>query len=141
MLIGSTHTNMLNILLLNFPRQIRYRKENMRIAGIIPGPSEPSLQMNAYLEPLVRDLLKLWKGVEMATPDGVKVIRAALLCSASDIPAQRKLGGFVSHGASVGCSRCLKTFPSNEAGKLNYSGFERTERLWPKRDYFEYSSN
>lgn len=52
----------------------------------------------------------------MTTPDGVKTIRAALLCTASDIPATRKLCGFVGHGALKGCSRCLKSFPTTEFG-------------------------
>lgn len=69
----------------------------------------------------------------MTTPDGVKTIRAALLCAASDIPATRKLCGFVGHGALKGCSRCLKSFPTTEFGtKPDYSGFQRN--TWPKRD-------
>lgn len=77
------------IAILNFPRHLRYQKENMILVGIIPGPNEPSLHINSFLEPVVGDLLKLWKGVEMATPDGVKTVRAALLCTAADIPATR----------------------------------------------------
>ena len=40
--------------ILNFPRHLRYKKENMILIGIIPGPREPSLHMNSYLEPVVR---------------------------------------------------------------------------------------
>ena len=82
----------------------------------------------------IRYLLKLWKGVQMTTTEGVIIICAALLCTACDIPATRKFGGFVGHGASKGCSRCLRTFPAIESRKLDYSGFERTPRNWPKRD-------
>ena len=121
------------VAILNFPRHLRYQKENMILAGIIPGPREPSLHMNSFLEPLVRDLLKLWRGVEMTTPDGEKTVRAALLCTASDVPATRKLGGFVGHGSLKGCSRCLKPFPTTEFGtKPDYSGFQRN--MWPKRN-------
>ena len=63
----------------------------MILIGMIPGPTEPSLHINSFLEPLVADLLELWKGVEMSTTDGVRTIRAALLCTSSDIPATRKL--------------------------------------------------
>ena len=64
--------------------------------------------------------------------DGDKTIRAALLCTASDIPATRKVGGFVGHGSLKGCSRCLKPFPTTEFGtKPDYSGFQRS--MWPKR--------
>ena len=36
----------------------------------------------------------------MTTPEGVKTVRAALLCTASDTPATC---GFVGHGAVKGC--------------------------------------
>ena len=33
------------------------------VVGIIPGPSEPSKNINSYLDPLVTDLKQLWTGV------------------------------------------------------------------------------
>ena len=55
-----------------------------------------------------------------------------LLCAACDIPASRKLGGFVGHNALKGCSRCLKSFPTEHFGEASdYSGFDR--RTWPSR--------
>ena len=103
------------------------------LVGIIPGPNELRLHINSFLEPLVEDLQQLWKGVEMTTPEGVKTVHAALLCTSSDIPATRKLCGFVGHGAVKGCSRCLKSFPTAEFGtKPDYSGFQRS--TWPRRD-------
>ena len=35
------------ICILNYPRQLRYLRENILIAGIIPGPHEPNLVMNS----------------------------------------------------------------------------------------------
>ena len=102
------------ITILNFPRQLRYRQENSIVVGIIPGPREPKLHMNSYLELLVSDLLKLWKGVQMATPESQQLIRAVLLCAASDVPASRKFGGFVGHTALKGFSRCLKSFVTKQ---------------------------
>lgn len=99
----------------------------MVLLGIIPGPHEPSLDINAYLEPVVADLMKLWKGVEAETSED-----AALICSSSDVPACRKIGGFVGHGAVKGCSRCLKSFASSSFGeKSDYSRFDSMS--WPKR--------
>ena len=121
---------------LNFPRLMRYKQV---LFGIMPGPSEPKLHINSYLEPLVQDLLQLRKGVSMKTCDGNKVVRAAMLCNSSDIPATRKVGGFVCHAALKGCSRCLKYFPTNCFGdKADYSGFSPAER--PKRKYDEHRS-
>lgn len=121
------------IAVLNFPRQLRYLRENVILVGVLPGPHEPSLHMNSFIEPLVRQLLKLWNGVEMFTPDGIKKIQAALLCVSSDIPASRKLSGFVGHSATKACSKCLKSFlPASFGLKSDYSGFNRN--FWPKRD-------
>lgn len=46
--------------LLNLPRDYRYRKENVIIVGIIPGPDEPKRSINSYLRPMVDELKELW---------------------------------------------------------------------------------
>ena len=86
----------------------------MFVVGIIPGPHEPKLQMNSFLETLVKELLDLWKGIRMETPQGIIEVTAVLLCAACDIPASRKLGGFVGHAAEKGCSR---SFPTEKFGE------------------------
>jgi len=43
------------LVLLNLPRHERYKFENIFAAGILPGPSEPKLTANPFLEPLVRE--------------------------------------------------------------------------------------
>ena len=43
---------------LNLPVDIRYKPENMYLAGITPGPEEPSLtEANHYIKSLVNDLI------------------------------------------------------------------------------------
>ena len=118
------------ITILNLPRDERYMLEN---TCVIPGPREPKKTMNSYLKPLIRDLKHLWDGVHMSNSSGRSVmVRAALLCLACDIPASRKVSGFMSHSAFHACSRCLKEFPTAKFGeKPDYSGFDRTK--WPKR--------
>ncbi len=109
----------------------------MILCGIIPGPSKPSLHINSFLEPIVQDLLKLWKGVSMGTCS--ITVRAALLCNSSDIPATRKVGGLVGHGALKGCLKCLKYFPTDNFGtKADYSGFYRDE--WPQHSVEKHRS-
>lgn len=90
--------------ILNLPREERFKDENMILVGVIPGPKEPKININAYLEPLVDELRELWEGVLMddSSPLGSLFYRAALLCLSSDIPASRKCGGFVGHGAQRG---------------------------------------
>ena len=60
------------------------------------------------------------------------MVRAALLCTACDIPASWKVSGFVGHNALHGCSKCLKMFVTASFGeKPDYTGFHRT--LWELR--------
>lgn len=120
---------------MNLSRSVRYKRENIILLGIIPGPSEPEHDINNYLQPLVDELLKLWKGVRFMAylPSGKKdeiLIRCALLCVACDLPAGRKVCGFLCHSATLGCSRCLKEFPG-PVGCKDYSGFNRS--LWQPR--------
>ena len=121
------------LIILNLPRAERYKIENIIIVGCIPGPREPC-NMNSYLQPLVDDLLKLWKGITVRLPSSNEVvIRGALLGVSCDLPATRKICGFSGHSATMGCSKCLKKFPCLAFGEKNdYSGFERDQ--WQHRD-------
>lgn len=65
-----------------------------------------------------------------------QINRTAVLCNSSDIPATRKVGGFVGHSARKGCSRCLKNFPVSSFG--DYSGFDTT--TWPRRSLAEHKT-
>ena len=55
----------LYLCVMNLPREIRYKRENAILVGLIPGPSEPRHDMNSFLKPLVDDLMKCWQGVDM----------------------------------------------------------------------------
>ena len=60
--------------MMNLPREERYKQENIIIAGIIPGPDEPSKDINGYLKPLVSELIALWEeGIEYKAADDTKV--------------------------------------------------------------------
>ena len=123
----------LYIVILNLPREERYKRENVLLVGVIPGLNKEPETLNTFLSPLVDELNALWKGVKMSTHEhreGVRVT-GSLLCAAADIPAARKLCGFLSHSAKFGCSKCFKLFPGGFGEKRNYSGFDRL--LWPKR--------
>lgn len=120
--------------IINLPRALRFRQENVILIGLIPGPCEPDLTVNTYLAPLVDELLKLFDGVTMNVHSfsEPQKVRCALLCVACDMPASRKVVGFFSHSAKVGCSRCLKEFPGSAFEKnKDYSGFDRSK--WPPR--------
>ena len=55
-------------------------------------------------------------------------LHAAILFFSSDIPATRKLLGFVGHAATLGCSKCLKKFSSLKGRqKRDYSDVVRAD--------------
>lgn len=64
---------------LNLPRDVRYKRENVILCSLIPGPKEPA-NVNPFLKPLVEELLELWDGVEMAV-DGCNKSFDVLFCA------------------------------------------------------------
>jgi hypothetical protein len=65
---ASTSCGIISMACLNLPLDIRYKPENMYLAGIIPGPKQPSLDnLNHYIRPLINDLVDAWeRGVKFA---------------------------------------------------------------------------
>lgn len=112
----------------NLPRADRYKFKNICLIGIIPGPTEPKVTVNSYIAPLVQDLLVFLDGKELMVNTGShterKLVRGAVICCSCDLPAGRKLCGFLGHGAHLGCSKCMKFFPTLGDG-LDHSGFQR----------------
>ena len=118
--------------ILNLPRRIRNKHQYTLLVGVIPGPDEPKRNINSYLEPMVKELLLLWDGehFQVHSFSDQQLVRGALICIACDLPAARKVAGFLGHSAAYGCSKCLKKFPGG-FGPKDYSGFDRS--LWPAR--------
>ena len=121
--------------IMNLPRSVRFKRENILLIGILPGPSEAKHDVNSYLNELVTELNALWTGVTMNIQNSSGLVdkvtvRCALLCVACDLPAGRKLCGFLGHSAKLGCSKCYKEF-SGTVGMMDYSGFDRTK--WKPR--------
>ena len=111
--------------IMNLPCNIRFKRENI-IVGLLPGPKEPSKNINSFLFPLVCELLSLWEGVSVKTYSaGSQIFRCALLCVGCDLPAGRKTCGFLSYTGNLGCSRCYCNFGTGLFSKRDYSGFER----------------
>ena len=99
--------------IMNLPRRLRFKLENIMLVGMIPGPHEPNADgLVHYIKPLVDELLQLYNtGVTVITNGNEEhIVKAALLCIAADLPAARKLCGFLGHAAKVGCSKCKKEF-------------------------------
>ena len=104
-------TTAIYMVLLNLPPSVRYKVENMYLAGVVPGPREPSLtQINHLLRPLVNELLELWDpGIWYThTPCHTfgKLVKAALVPLICDLKAARQVMGHGSHSAKKFCSLC-----------------------------------
>ena len=123
------------LIIQNLPRRLRYQKENIVLVGVIPGPKEPKHSINSFLRQLVEELKEFWQGVVIDCKFHSQkqiYVRAALTCCACDIPATRKLCGFVGHSALLGCSKCLKQFTyDSSTHKMDFSGYDRDS--WPNR--------
>ncbi|XP_044176728.1 uncharacterized protein LOC122946993 [Acropora millepora] len=128
-------------LVMNLPRSQRFKFENVILGGIIPSlESEPKLL--TFLDPCVDELNGLWKGILLSRilpPVPLRVV-AALLCVAADIPATRKVCGFVGHSANRACSKCSKFFPGGFREKKDFSGFQQRSS-WPIRDGVSHKRN
>lgn len=118
----------------NLPRDQRYRLENIIIVGILPGPNEPKKTMNSFLTPLVLELKECWQhGFSLMSYKNTPIcVKAALSCITCDIPATRKVCGFLGHNATLGCNKCLKEY-SKEGNSTNYAGYNREG--WVERSF------
>ena len=125
---------------MNLPCEVRYKRENTILLGILPGPSEPEKNINQFLRPLVKELQQYFIGIPMEV-HGCKTaqtVRCILIGVTCDMPAGRKACGFLSHTALLGCCRCLKTFPGSVGSKC-YAGFDRSK--WKPRTNADHRSS
>lgn len=122
------------LVLLNLPSHLRYRPENMFLAGIIPGPRKPSLSdVNHSIRLLVDILLEFFDpGVwysRTAKHRNCHRVRAILVPVVSDMPAARQAGGFASPTATFFCTLC----------SLKIQDIENLDKCtWPERDVGEH---
>lgn len=127
--------------ILNLPREERFKIKNVILIGIIPDmKKEPSVP--SFIGPLIDELKVGWNEGFLLKSYKKKneetTFKVALMCVGCDIPATRKLCGFLGHSATLGCSKCYKSFPG-DIGHKCYGGFEVNE--WPKRNLADHRNN
>lgn len=117
------------MVLLNFPKEQRFKYRNMFLVGVIPGPSKPSLeQINHALSHLVLELLEFWKGVFYTRTykfPGGRLSKGALIPLVADMLAARQVAGFGSVTSTFFCTFCLLTIQDIE---------NLEKHTWPKRE-------
>lgn len=106
-----TSIGIMSFVCLNLPPDIRMKPENMYVAGIIPGPTEPSVtQIGHYMKPVFQESAASWtRGYHISrtasSPEG-RVARTALAISANDLIAARKASGSSASTSHIFCPRC-----------------------------------
>ncbi|MBW0540739.1 hypothetical protein O181_080454 [Austropuccinia psidii MF-1] len=88
----------------NLPPSEGLKPDNLYVAGMIPGPKEPtSLHLNYLLMPLIKELKDLWQGYHFSPtstgPSG-SFIHVAILMAIADVVAMCKLTAFISYSAN-----------------------------------------
>lgn len=130
----------LYLVILNLPRSLRFKPENIIITGVIPGPKEPNqAMMNSCLRPIVKELNALFtEGFVIEQGSKSHKIFVALIATVCDLPATAKLGGFLNHNSHYGCWKCCRFFPYVEELKRNdYSGLA----VGLPREHVEHKNN
>src|SRR3954454_4681164 len=140
---GTIHsTGVIYAVICNLPRNIRFRRENMLILGLLPGPVEVSLhKINHYLAPIVNELESLWRGITLNRTfecQNGKEIRAALILVSCDIPVARKLCGHVS--ALESWYRCEKK-ANYENHQHNFAGMDNMDEWFFARNSSQHREN
>lgn len=107
----SASAGALGMACLSLPPSLRTRPENLYLAGLIPGPQQPTLhRLNPFLRPLTKVLKKSYETgtwyTRTANHPGGRRSREAIIPSVNDLPGGNKLAGHASHSAIVFCSKC-----------------------------------
>ena len=92
--VSSFSIGAIYLVILNLPRAERFKRKNVILVGLIPS-MEKEPPTNSFLAPLVEELKEAWVGYQLTLNGAVKEFRLALLIIGCDIPAARKLCGFL----------------------------------------------
>ncbi|KAG8377290.1 hypothetical protein BUALT_Bualt08G0013900 [Buddleja alternifolia] len=94
----------------NLPPGMCMQRQYMYLSMVIPGPKSPGKNLDVFLRPLIDELKMLWEaGIQ--TYDVCKKenfqMRAALLWTISDFPANAMVSGWSTHGL-MACPYCME---------------------------------
>jgi hypothetical protein len=129
---ASTSCRIISMACLNLPLDIRYKLENMYLAGLIPGPKQLSLEnLNHYIHPLINDLVDAWQhGIKFSNttcyPHG-RLIHSAVTAVVCDLPAARQIASMAGVGSHFYCSAC-NCYHKSTCGRVNFKKWEPQDR-------------
>ncbi|GJY97147.1 hypothetical protein Tco_0514057 [Tanacetum coccineum] len=124
----------------NTPPWMCMKETSLMLTMLIPGPKSPAKDIDVYLQPLIKELQELWKGVwtkDAATGTHFQM-KAALLWTINDFPARSSLSGWSGQGYYA-CPTCNVDTPSMAVkNKIAYVGHRRFLRTrHPQRSKFK----
>jgi hypothetical protein len=126
----------------NLPPWACMEESNFMMALLIPGPSAPGNDFDVFLEPLVEDLLELWKGVQTYDADSGHMfnLRVAVLWCIHDYLALGTFFRRMTRGYFA-CIQCNKNPLSyalrNKIGYIGHYHFlPMGHRLRRNNEYF-----
>jgi hypothetical protein len=111
----------------NFPPWMCVDQSNFMMSLLIPGKGSPGKDFHVFMQPLIKDMMKLWSGV--GTYDactGIEFpLHAAFLWSIHDYPGYATMSGRSTRGFFA-CAHCDKD-PCYESlhNKIGYIGHRR----------------
>jgi Transposase family tnp2 len=146
---GKKHSmGIISLVCLNLPPDMRYKPENMFMAGVVPGPKEPPLtRLNHYLTPLIDDFLEFWKpGVHFSRTQKYsfgRLVRCALVAVVCDLLGARKVAGFASCTHEHFCAICYCTRSAHGFGNTDFFSWRRRTQNECKTfaDHYNNASN
>ncbi|GJW63583.1 CACTA transposable element [Tanacetum coccineum] len=108
----------------NTPPWMCMKETSLMLTMLIPGPRSPTKDIDVYLQPLIKELQELWKGVwtkDAATGTHFQM-KAAVLWTINDFPARSSLSGWSGQGYHA-CPTCNEDTPSMSVkSKIVYVG-------------------
>ena len=134
-------TFVLLITIYNLPPWLLTKKFFISLAVLIPGPKSPTSEnIDVFMAPLVRDLLKLWEGVpavDMSKSVGERsfTLRTLLMWTVNDFPTYGLLSGQQVHGYK-GCPLCGPKTCAEHASLLQKMIFLGGRRYLPAAHRF-----
>ncbi|GJV96919.1 putative mitochondrial protein [Tanacetum coccineum] len=107
------------------------KETSLMLTMLIPGPKSPAKDIDVYLQPLIKELQELWKGVwtkDAATGTHFQM-KAALLWTINDFPARSSLSGWSGHKPRIIAENDLvvKKFPENDLVVKKFPEGDRLE--------------
>ena len=122
----------------NMPPWVCMEESNFMMALLILGSNSPSKDFDVFMEPLVEELMDLWKGVDAFDAVSAKEFKlhAVVLWCIHDYPALSTLCGRITRGYFA-CVHCDKDPCSRRLkNKICYTGHRRflpTDHPWRRK--------